>query len=226
VEAQGNHCLFLQGFCGDVDPFRNKVRWGAGTERDIDAYGAHLAARLFASDAGAQPIPELLVGAAEERVSVPVEPLDPERVESLVNRMRHAFRTAEPEKVERFVAEWRAEAELALPALRKRPYLDGVPVQVLALGPVSLAALPGEVFCELGLKLRARAPGLYPLGYSNGNIGYIPTASAYERSEDYACTYAPRFYGVAAFEPGIESVIVEAARRVVGRAGAGTKAHG
>lgn len=219
VEARGNRCLFVQGFCGDVDPFRNKVRWGAGTVEDIDYYGAHLASRLVKSDAGAKAVAQPRVSALEERVSLPVQPMDAALVESGAGRLRHAFRTIEADKVERFVKEWRAEALASLPALAAHPALDGIPVQVLALGPVLLAALPGEIFCQLGITLRRQIPGLLPLGYANGNVGYIPTASAFERSEDYACYYAPRFYGVTVFQPGVEAVLVESAGRLATRIG-------
>jgi neutral ceramidase len=219
VEREGSRCIFLQGFCGDIDPLRNKVRWGAGTEEDIDYYGAHLASRLRRSDRAAKPIALPLISASEERVSVPVERMDAALVEHAAEQLRRAFRTIDREKVERFVREWRSEALASLPELAKHAALDDIPVQVLSLGPVSLAALPGEVFCQLGLTLRARFPGLLPLGYANGNIGYIPTASAYERQEDYACYYAPRFYGVAAFQPNLEGILAEAAQRLLLRAG-------
>jgi neutral ceramidase len=224
VESQGNRCSFLQGFCGDVDPFRNKVRWGAGTEEDIDYYGAHLASRLMKSDAGAKAAPELVVSAAEDRVSLPVEPMGPETIERGAERLRHAFRTIEKDRVERFVAEWRHEALAALPRFAEHPALDDIPVQVMRLGPVSLAALPGEVFCQLGISLRAQFPGLFPLGYANGNVGYLPTASAFERPEDYACYYAPRFYGVTVFQPGVEAVLVDTARKLAAKTAAKTAA--
>jgi hypothetical protein len=219
VEAQGHRCLFVQGFCGDVDPFRNKVRWGAGTVEDINYYGAHLASRLAKSDSGAKTVGEPRVSALEERVSLPVQPMDATLVEQGAAKLRHAFRTIEGDKVERFVKEWQAEALASLPAFTKHPALDDIPVQLLALGPVSLAALPGEVFCQLGITLRRQLPGLFPLGYANGNIGYVPTASAFERSEDYACYYAPRFYGVTVFQPSVEAILVESARGLATRVG-------
>jgi hypothetical protein len=59
-------------------------------------------------------------------------------------------------------------------------------IQVVRLGGVYLVGLPGEVFCEIGFATQgavAAAAGVPPQrvlvqGYSNGGIGYVPTAAA------------------------------------------------
>ncbi|MGH2353271.1 MAG: hypothetical protein ACRDJN_16820 [Chloroflexota bacterium] len=59
-------------------------------------------------------------------------------------------------------------------------------VQVLRVGAVYLVGLPGEVFVEIGWRTQravaaaARVPVEHVLvqGYSNGNVGYVPTAAA------------------------------------------------
>jgi neutral ceramidase len=55
-------------------------------------------------------------------------------------------------------------------------------ISALAIGDLELATLPGEFFHELGLKLkRARSPKkVVVLGYTNGKIGYVPDAPAYD----------------------------------------------
>jgi neutral ceramidase len=56
-------------------------------------------------------------------------------------------------------------------------------VQALALGDeLAIVGLPGEVFAELGLDLRARSPFPHTLvlGLANEAIGYVPTRRAYE----------------------------------------------
>ena len=68
---------------------------------------------------------------------------------------------------------------------RSHPY--EIEVQVLALGAVTLVAVPGELFLELGERIRAgaAAPGIdvVVLGYANGYLGYLPsrdTPTSYE----------------------------------------------
>ena len=57
-----------------------------------------------------------------------------------------------------------------------------VEVQVIALGnDVAFVSLPGEVFVELGLAIKAASPfrHTYIVELANGAIGYIPNRSAY-----------------------------------------------
>ena len=55
-------------------------------------------------------------------------------------------------------------------------------VQALRLGDVALVGVAGEAFVEIGLTVKARSPIPHTifLGYTNGCLGYIPTAAAYE----------------------------------------------
>ena len=55
-------------------------------------------------------------------------------------------------------------------------------VQVVTLGPdLAFVALPGEVFVELGLSLKAASPfkNTIVAELSNGSVGYVPTRTAY-----------------------------------------------
>ena len=55
-------------------------------------------------------------------------------------------------------------------------------VQALRLGNVALVGVAGEAFVEIGLAVKARSPIPHTifLGYTNGCLGYLPTAAAYE----------------------------------------------
>ena len=57
-------------------------------------------------------------------------------------------------------------------------------VQALRLGDVALVGVAGEAFVEIGLAVKARSPIPHTifLGYTNGCLGYIPTAAAYAPS--------------------------------------------
>ncbi len=64
------------------------------------------------------------------------------------------------------------------------PLVDGkveCAVQVLRLGDVALVGVAGEAFVEIGLAVKARSPIPHTifLGYTNGCLGYLPTAAAY-----------------------------------------------
>ncbi|MCC7407444.1 MAG: hypothetical protein IT442_05195 [Phycisphaeraceae bacterium] len=82
------------------------------------------------------------------------------------------------------------------------------PVQRLTLGDrVALIAAPGELFSELGLriKLASSFPRTYVVAYANGSAGYIPTLAAHRRG-GYECSL-----GVNRLAPQAGDVIVDAA---------------
>ena len=55
-------------------------------------------------------------------------------------------------------------------------------VQALRIGDVALVGVAGEAFVEIGLAVKERSPFPHTifLGYTNGCLGYLPTAAAYE----------------------------------------------
>jgi hypothetical protein len=54
-------------------------------------------------------------------------------------------------------------------------------VQAIQVGPVAFVGWPGEIFCELGMRLKQQSPfrPTYVIGNANGRIGYVPTPEAY-----------------------------------------------
>jgi hypothetical protein len=68
-------------------------------------------------------------------------------------------------------------AELARSAATSYP----IRVEILRAGRLHLAAVPGEPFLALGESIRDAllAPAVV-LGYTNGYVGYLPTAAAHQ----------------------------------------------
>ena len=56
-------------------------------------------------------------------------------------------------------------------------------VQALRLGDVAIVGLPGEIFVELGLAIKAASPAPHTavVGLANGYLGYVPDEPAYEQ---------------------------------------------
>jgi hypothetical protein len=56
-----------------------------------------------------------------------------------------------------------------------------VELNIWQLGPVNIVTIPGELFFTLGAKIKQEAPGQKTIiaGYTNGYLGYIPTAKTY-----------------------------------------------
>jgi hypothetical protein len=91
-------------------------------------------------------------------------------------------------------------------------------VQVFRLGGVWLVVLPGEVFVEIGWRVRdavAEATGAPPgavvvAAYANGNVGYVPTAAAMPEGGYEVTTYR-RSGRPAGYAPEAEEVLARTA---------------
>jgi len=70
-------------------------------------------------------------------------------------------------------------------------------VQVIRIGDFVLVSFPGEAFSEVGLNIKRQSPFEFTFlaSYSNGSIGYAPTADAYGRDayEDTLTRLAPEW---------------------------------
>jgi len=70
-------------------------------------------------------------------------------------------------------------------------------VQALRIGDFVLVTFPGEFFAEVGLRIKQRSPypNTFVAGYSNGSIGYAPTADSYDKDtyEDSLTRLAPQW---------------------------------
>jgi hypothetical protein len=70
-------------------------------------------------------------------------------------------------------------------------------VQVIRIGDLVLVSFPGEAFCEVGLNIKQQSPFEFTFltSYSNGSVGYAPTADAYGRGsyEDTLTRLAPEW---------------------------------
>jgi len=80
----------------------------------------------------------------------------------------------------KFMAQVKAFRVLDIDARGGKPW--EVEVQVIALGSdVAFVSLPGEIFVELGLAIKAASPfkHTYIAELANGSIGYIPDRKAY-----------------------------------------------
>jgi hypothetical protein len=65
----------------------------------------------------------------------------------------------------------------------------------MRIGDFVVVTFPGEAFCEVGLNIKRQSPFEFTFlaSYSNGSIGYAPTADAYGRGayEDTLTRLAP-----------------------------------
>ena len=213
IEKAGDRAVFFQGFCGDIDPVIQMNRWGEGTADDLRDIADFVRRRLARAERYAVARPQPRLAASEHRIAIPLAIDDKRTIERKAASFQKTY--SQFPGAARFAEDWRERALAAAPTRRKTPTVRNVPVQALAVGGLKLVALPGEFFSEIGLKLRKTDDPLVPVGYANGNIGYIPTDRDFRDKADYACYCAPMFYELFPFEAGVERTFLKAARKAI-----------
>jgi len=170
----GAQCLFLNGAAGNINParFPYEQRANIYVPQTLDNYPVYWGGF---GDAGR--LGRTLAGAAMQAAerALPVEVAAP--TGRLVPVSLPLKRGAELEQYLDFM-HFRSEAYRR--SLTGRAELESS-VQSLAIGSLRLLALPGEVFVEIGLELKATA-GVEPLvlvGYADDDVRYVMTDDAY-----------------------------------------------
>jgi len=84
-------------------------------------------------------------------------------------------------------------------------------IQVMKIGEFVLVAFPGEVFAQIGLNIKKLSPhkNTFFSSYSNGSIGYAPTADAFggDAYEDCSSRLSPEWQKI--FEEKVLKIINE-----------------
>jgi neutral ceramidase len=213
--------LFAQGCCGDINPRRRgedpavartsgRILGAAAAvaaEESVAVVGTPLAAAL-----GTLALPTLAPDAAAVRAF---------REQHVARREAQRGEGADPYRL-RHAEAMIAWADDALAAAERPPDERRLPftVQALRIGPVAVVAMAGEVFVRIGQEVvrRSQFPHTVALGYSNGCLGYVPTADAYPLG-GYEVDDAYRYFGTLMIAPESEALILACAERLLGQVG-------
>ena len=86
-----------------------------------------------------------------------------------------------PEEAEKWHSRERIYAERIMRQLES-PEEVSIPLQVLRIGEVAIAAIPFEVFAETGWELKEKSPfpRTFTIELANGSYGYLPTPRQHE----------------------------------------------
>ncbi len=189
----GAPCLFLQGACGNINP--------------VLMVHAYEPARALGTRLGCEAV----------RVRETIAPTEIGRLvvrQRCVGLPRYRHGSADQAgalqaELEREVAalsrpgsspgqRWWAEHRLTRVAEVVRSWRTGealtpveAEVQAWRLGELTLTTAPGEVFCEIGARVKERAPSPHAFyaAYVNGYMGYVPVRTAYAEG-GYEVTHA------------------------------------
>lgn len=168
--------LFANGCSGNLNHI--DVAWPEAQKGPAEAHriGVILAAAVFQASKGLKPVGEGPLQVRLRRLELPVPPVD----ESEVGWAREVAEKVRVGEAPPFLEQVRAFRVLDIAAQEGRPLV--VELQAISLGrDFAWLSLPGEVFVELGLAIKASSPfpHLHICELANGSIGYIPNHKAY-----------------------------------------------
>jgi neutral ceramidase len=228
-EETGVIALFLMGAIGDVGPV-------ARGEESLATVGNAVADAALAALPHLTPMENVEIETMGEMVALPLLPL-PSRDDWLAWRAgyeaaalaaEHDVDTLQISDLQHINDPARAKVQWAMVHWTERLFEEmqddqltptvEAEVQVLRIGDLALAGVPGEYFVELGLQIKEgiRQRGVRQVmvvGFANGNVGYIPARRAYPKG-GYEVAEAYKYYGYpAAIAPeGGEKIVACAVR--------------
>jgi len=175
----------------------------------------------------AQPLdaPEPELAATMETVTVPLMPHPPlDEVVALREEYEADLDAARASgdygkvKVAFYHAAWARKIEAQLREGSAPNAVHGN-IHAVRIGDGVIVTGPGETFSEYGLSVKKRSPGLPTLyaGYTNGLLGYLPTANEYQH-RGYEAGYGYKSVGLPSlFDPSVEQIMVETGVRLAER---------
>ena len=212
----GSLALFAQGCAGNINSEPKGTfeiaqeqgeRMGRAVEKAVDATTTESAAE---------------VAVASETLQLPL--FDPPPVAE-ARAAAEQFRCERDEKWDEASYGWRilleglvgwADSVLELSEAGATDLTRDFEVQAARIGDFGLVGLPGEVFVEYALNIDRDSPCRLTAvsAYTNGNIGYVPTAAAYPEG-GYEIETAIRYYGRTMLRPEAEQMVLESAERLL-----------
>ncbi|MGV8950755.1 MAG: neutral/alkaline non-lysosomal ceramidase N-terminal domain-containing protein [Cypionkella sp.] len=215
-EQPGSVAIFLNGCTGDVNIGHTaQASWtlaanNARTFANAQRLGERIADAALA--APEQPIGNT-VAAFERLVELPLERREGD-LAGLITSWSEEARTAEPLRrvlLEHWI-DWARDNQNSPPGTWTGR------VSLLVWGGLPFAALPGEIFAETGLAVRAACgeKTAFVLSYADGTPGYIPPASEFIFG-GYEVDEAHRFIGMrGSFAAGAAERLATAATALIG----------
>lgn len=180
VKGDGLVTVFSVGTCGDINHINvNDARPQKG-HGEAARIGTRLAAEVLRTLDRAQPAGIGPIRVSSVMVELPLAPVTPEELTEAKRIAAEVQSGAKP--VPKFLDQVQAFKALDVSNRLGKPY--SVEVQVISIGDdLAWVSLPGEIFVELGLAIKAGSPFPQTMiaELANGSIGYIPNRVAYSQ---------------------------------------------
>ncbi len=165
--------LFLQGTCGDINHCtHHATELPTGLEPKAIQLGRALGAVAINAVEKAEPAHDETIDSLLHTLEIPYYEVD----DDLRKRVERLKEKSPIDDFEKFLIE----------AVEAWPYggqIAEVPIQAMRLGPLGIAALPGEIFVHWGLTIKHWSPASYSMvvELANDTFGYVPTIEQAQR---------------------------------------------
>ncbi len=167
--------VFTIGAAGNINHYdirRPGPQRGPETAR---RFGEVLGSAVTKAYTHMEPVLNPKVRAISETISLPLADITAQEVEE----SRKLLAQPPPPNLDFTIERVKAAKVLAVHKRNGQPVR--AEIQAIAVGPVAFVAIPGELFVELGQRIKKASPFRYTflVELANDSIGYIPTKEAY-----------------------------------------------
>ncbi len=218
-ELDGGLPMFAQGCCGDINCTPMD-----GTLRTTMQQGELLGAAAVAAARRAEPLSSNRLGSERQVIHLPTRIPSVDEAQRALNEQKDRVRHAEndSEASDYLTLQYRGQIAWAkdylAAAQNRQPRPEAFEIQVLRIGETAVVAYPGEMFVDYQLEMDRSSPfeKTITLGFSNGCIGYVPTAVAFPEG-GYEVDHAFRYYGTLMITSACERMIKSATLELLDR---------
>ena len=188
----GGTCLYLQGACGEINPYDRPRESNQDTYSKVKQTGIALGKEVVHIAESMKPV-------KEDKLTL--------RTYELINELKYRF-DLKDEKVKEFYIKQRGEKYYE-ELIRDRPSLIKAETPIVLLGEeIAWVGFPGEFFDDFQIALRKRSPipHTFFLGYCNDVFSYFPTIQAASEG-GYGASYST-YVEVGAGERLVDNAII------------------
>lgn len=202
--------MFAQGCCGDINCAPKD-----GAFATSERLGTLLGAAALTAAMQTEPVEGASLAALCRKVDLPLMvPVVDEAKKALSEAQANLARARGDKSITPYLFQQAYEGMVGwatdyLKAARAGGHpVQPFEIQIFRIGEVAVVGYPGEMFVDYQLTLDAQSPFVrtFALGYTNGCIGYVPTAAAYPDG-GYEVDRAFRYYGTLMISSDCEALI-------------------
>lgn len=210
----GGISVFLQGTCGDIDPV---VAWkmrGFDASKEI---GLRVAKAVINAINRSVKVKEHGLRVVSKSISLPLQQISHEDLIKIISIHLKRLESMKPDitmdmsnilALVRFYRE--SMNELCEKISKGLPKYIKRKIYLIKIGEVALLFIPGEVFMEVGLKIKelSHIKKLLIVGYTGAYAGYIPTLEEFDRY-GYAAYMVPLMLGWPPYNRNIAQILIK-----------------